>query len=244
VVDYLPLVTAVVAFSLAFLLGIQYARRRKLHQLEWTVSLALLGLAAVLAFLGNPDVVGWGEGLYKTYLPLTALPVGLIGLGVLQLFRDRPKLARYYAVFWVATAILVIVVTALAPIRDPVDTAAGPALLRDEGPNVGGRHLPLFGAVSWLQTVPGAIAFIGGGLYTWWKDRSRRYGLLLALGGILFTVAGFSSRLNYPSGFFVITAGAAIVTFLGFVWSVEHLTPAPSRALTPDSPPIANQRFH
>ena len=224
--DYLPLLTAVVAFALTLLLGMQYARRRKLHQLEWTVALGLLGLAAVLAFLGNPDVLGWSEGLYKAYLPLTALPVGLIGLGVLQLFRDRPNIARYYAYFWIATAILVVVVTALAPIRDPVDAVN----LAAEGPSVGGRHLPLFGAVSWLQTVPGAVAFIGGGLYTWWKARARRYGLLLALGGILFTVAGFSSRLGFPGGFFLITALAAVVTFLGFVWSVEHLAPAPSPA--------------
>ena len=168
----------------------------------WTAALGLLGIAAVLAFIGDPSVVGWSEGLYKAYLPLTALPVGLIGLGVLQLFRDRPRLAKAYLVYWVATAILIVAVTALAPIRDPVDGV----FLAAEGPAVGGRHLPLFGAVSWLQTVPGAIVFIGGGAYTWWRDRSRRYGLLLAVGGILFTIAGFSSRLGYPGGFFVITA--------------------------------------
>src|SRR5436309_15563164 len=159
VADYLPLLTAVVAFALTLLLGMQYARRRKLHQLEWTVALGLLGLAAVLAFLGNPDVIGWSHLLYRAYLPLTALPVGLIGLGVLQLFRDRPKLAEYYGVYWVATAIPVIAVTAVASITDASALAA-------QGPNVGGRYLPAFGAVSWLQTVPGAVVFIGGGVYT------------------------------------------------------------------------------
>jgi len=223
VADFLPLVTAVVAFALTLLLALQYFRRRKLHQLEWTVALGLLGLAAVLAFLGNPDVIGWSPLLYRAYLPLTALPVGLIGLGVLQLFRDRPKLAEYYGVYWVATAILVIAVTAVASITDASALAA-------QGPNVGGRYLPAFGAVSWLQTVPGAVVFIGGGVYTWWKDRARRYGLLLALGGTLFTVAGFSSRLGSPSAFFVITAAAVFVTFLGFVWSVERIAPAPSPA--------------
>jgi hypothetical protein len=84
--------------------------------------------------------------------------------------------------------------------------------------------------VAWLQTVAGASAFIGGGVYTSWKDRTRRYGLLFALGGVLFTVAGFSSRLGAPSGFFVITAIASFVTFLGFAWSVEHVAPAPSPA--------------
>ena len=224
--DYLPLVTAIVAFALTLLLSMQYSRRRKIHQLEWTLALFLLGVAAVLAFLGNPDVSGWTPTLYRAYLPLTALPVGLIGLGVLQLFRDRPKLARFYGYYWLATAILVIVVTALAPIRDPADNV----YLSAEGPSVGGRHLPLFGAVSWLQTVPGAIVFVGGGVYTFWKDRSRRYGLLLAAGGVLFTVAGFSSRLGAPSAFFVITAIASFVTFLGFVWSVEHVAPTPSPA--------------
>ena len=220
--DYLPLLTVIVAFALASLVGMQYARKRKLHQLEWLLALALLGVAAVLAFLGNPDILGWNAALYRLYLPLTAVPVGLIGLGVLQLFRDRPKLARYFGAYWVATAILVIAVAALAPVSNPAEFA--------QGPIVGYRAMPVFGAVAWLQTVAGAIAFIGGGVYTTWKDRTRRYGLLFALGGILFTVAGFSYRLGAPSAFFVITAIASFVTFLGFVRSVEHVAPAPSPA--------------
>ncbi len=222
-IDYLPLLTAVVAFALTILLGRQYARRRRLHQLEWLAALGLLGVAAVLAFLGNPDVLGWSPVLYRAYLPLTAIPVGLIGLGVLQLFRDRPKLARTFGAYWIATAVLVVAVTAVAPISDP-------QVLSQQPPSVGGRFLPAFGAVSWLQTVPGAIAFIGGGVYTWWRDRARRYGLFLALGGVLFTVAGFSSRLGAPSAFFVVTAIASLVTFLGFLWSVEHVAPAPTPA--------------
>src|SRR3990170_54730 len=126
--DYLPLLTAAVSFALTALLLRQYLNRRKLHQLVWTASLGLLGLAAVLAYLGNADVVGWNEALYKAYLPLTALPVGLIGLGVLQLFRDRPALARTYGVYWVATAILVIVVTVFAPLRPVPRPRRGPVL--------------------------------------------------------------------------------------------------------------------
>ncbi len=218
--DPLPLLTAIVSFALTALLVRQYRERRKLHQLVWAASLGLLGLAAVLAYLGNPDVMGWSPALYRAYLPLTALPVGLIGLGVLQLFRDRPALARYYAYYWVATAILVIAVTAIAPIRDP-DPITGESLA-SQLPSVGGRYLPLFGAVSWLQTVPGAAVFIGGGLYSWWKDHARIYGWFLALGGILFSVAGFSSRLGAPWAFFLITTFAALSVFLGFVLAVEH----------------------
>ena len=229
--DPLPLFTAAVAFVLTALLAWRYALRRKPYQLVWTLSLFLLGLAAAIAFLGNPDVVGWsgaGAALYRLYLPLTAVPVGLIGLGVLQLFRDRPKVATYYGIYWVATAVLVVLVTALAPLRDPIDGVP----LASEGPNVGGRYLPLFGAVSWLQTVPGAIIFIGGGLYTWWRERARYYGLFFALGGVLFTVAGFSSRLGAPGMFFVITALAALSMFVGFVLSIEYsaATPSPAKA--------------
>ena len=229
--DYLPLLTAIVSFALTALLVRQYVERRKLHQLVWATSLGLLGLAAVLAYLGNADVVGWNEVLYKAYLPLTALPVGLIGLGVLQLFRNRPALARYYGYYWIATAILVLAVTALAPLRDP-DPVTG-EFLAAQPPSVGGRYLPLFGAVSWLQTVPGAIVFIGGGVYSWWKDHARVYGWFLAAGGVLFTVAGFSSRLGAPWAFFVITAIAAVTMFLGFILAVEHAAasaPRPAKA--------------
>ncbi len=221
--DYLPLLTAIVSFALTALLLRQYLERRKLHQLVWTASLGLLGLAAVLAYLGNPDVVGWNEVLYKAYLPLTALPVGLIGLGVLQLFRNRPALAKYYGIYWVVTAILVVAVTAVAGIQNATELAA-------QGPAVGGRYLPAFGAVSWLQTVPGAIVFIAGGVYSWWKDHARIYGLFLALGGVLFSVAGFSSRLGVPSAFFIITALAAIAMFLGFILAVEHAAAVPRPA--------------
>ncbi len=223
VADPFPLLTAVVAFALTVLLARQYLAKRKRHLLVWTLSLGLLGLAAVLAFLGNPDVLGWSPLLYRAYLPLTALPVGLIGLGVLQLFRNRPALATYYGIYWGVTAILVVAVTAVAGIQNATELAA-------QGPAVGGRYLPAFGAVSWLQTVPGAIVFIGGGVYSWWKDHARIYGLFLALGGILFSVAGFSSRLGAPSAFFVITALAAIAMFLGFILAVEHAAAAPSPA--------------
>jgi len=223
------MVTAAVSFALAGLLAAQYARRRKRHQLVWTTSLALLGLAAILAFLGDSDVVGWTYPVYRTYLPLTALPVGLIGLGVLLLFADRPRLSRSYGYYWLASAILVAGVCAFGPIVDPVDGIA----LATEGPNIGGRYLPLFGTVSLLQTIPGAVVFIGGGVYTWWRDRSRRYGWYLAFGGILFTVAGLSSRLGVRSYFFAITALAAVVTFIGFILAVEHSaarTPSPAKA--------------
>jgi len=216
--DYLPLVTAAVSVALTGLLARQFLERRKRHQLVWTVSLALLGLAAVLAFLGNADVVGWNAALYRLYLPLTALPVGLIGFGVLLLFRNYPKVARAYGYYWLATALLISGIAAAAPIVDP----AGLAL---EGPNVGGRFLPLFFAFSWLQTVPGAAVFVGGGLYTWYRERSRGYGLVLALGGILFTIAGLSSRLGLRDYFFVITMIASIVTFIGFILSTE-ISPA------------------
>src|SRR2546427_11190453 len=156
-VDYLPLLTAAVAIALTFLLSVQYRKRRKLHQPEWLAALGLLGVAAVFAFLGNADVVGWSSPLYRAYLPLTAIPVGLIGLGVLQLFRDRPKLARAFGAYWVATAVLVIAVAAFAPVSNPAEFA--------QGPIVGYRAMPVFGAVAWLQTVAGASAIIGRGVY-------------------------------------------------------------------------------
>ncbi len=221
--DYFPLVTFLVSLALALLLARQYARRRKLHQLVWTVSLGLLALAALIAFLGNPDVVGWSEALYRAYLPLTAIPVGLIGLGVLLLFKNHPRWSQAYALYWAGTAALILGIVAVTPLADTSTLAA-------QGPNVGGRFLPLFGAVSILQTVPGAAVFIGGGVYSWWIDRTRRYGLVLAVGGILFTVAGSSSRLGGSAVFFLLTAVAAIVTFAGFVLSVEY---SAARAASP-----------
>src|SRR3970282_1708260 len=104
--DYLPLVTAAVSVALTGLLLRQFPDGRKRHQLRGAVAPALPVLAAVLAFLGNADVVGWSAALYRLYLPLTALPVGLIGLGVLLLFRNYPKVARAYGYYWLPPPLL------------------------------------------------------------------------------------------------------------------------------------------
>jgi len=45
------------------------------------------------------------------------------------------------------------------------------------------------------------------------------------LGGILFTIAGLSSRLGLRDYFFVISMIASIVTFIGFILSTE-ISPA------------------
>ena len=217
-VDYYPLVTFFVTLALALLLGRQFAQRHKRHQLVWTVSLGLLALAALIAFLGNHDIVGWSVAVYKAYLPLTAIPVGLIGLGVLLLFAKHPRWSQAYAAYWVITAALVLAVVAITPVKDP--NALGQSLA-EQGPNVGGSFLPGFGSVSLLQTLPGAAVFIGGGVYSWWKDRTRKYGLILGAGGVLFTVAGATSRLGGSAVFFLLTTLAAIVTFIGFVLAVE-----------------------
>ena len=218
-VDYFPLVTGAVSLALTLLLARQFLQRRKRHQMVWTASLGLLAFAAFLAFLGNPDVVGWSPALYKAYLPLTAIPVGLIGLGVLYLFANHPRWSQVYAAYWAITAVLVLAIVAITPVKDP--NALGQSLAQ-QGPNVGGSFLPGFGSVSLFQTIPGAAVFIGGGVYSWWKDRTRKYGLVLALGGVLFTVAGSTSRLGSSATFFLLTALAAIVTFVGFVLAVEY----------------------
>ncbi len=80
----LPLLSSVLSFAFAALVGDQWLRRRHPYQLVWTIGLLWYGISAGTEFLGG--ALGWSEPLYRAWYLVGAVWVaGWLGLGTAYL---------------------------------------------------------------------------------------------------------------------------------------------------------------
>jgi hypothetical protein len=70
----------------------------------------------------------------------------------------------------------------------------------------------------------GGLVLIGGALYSYLRDRSRTYNILIAVGGILPMVGGSAlGFLGYLDAFFEFELGGTVFLFLGFLFSARYI---------------------
>jgi len=80
----LPLLSSVLSFAFAALVGDQWLRRRQPYQLVWTIGLLWYGISAGTEALGG--AFGWSEPLYRVWYLVGAVWVaGWLGLGTAYL---------------------------------------------------------------------------------------------------------------------------------------------------------------
>lgn len=221
--DYLPLATSVVAFAFFVLLVRQYLRRRRTHQLLWTIAMLFYSVSALMEFLMNPDVAGANASAFAVYYVLAAPLVGLLGAGVTYLLA-RKTVARLFLGFVVVFSLALAAAGLLTPI-DP--SALGKSF---SGPLASGfmaasDAYPITVRI-WaivLNSVGGLVLIVGA-LYSFARDRSRTYNIFLALGGILPAVGGSAlGFLSYPDVFFEFELGGTVFLFIGFLLSARHI---------------------
>lgn len=211
---YFPLISSVISAFFAFLLVIQYYRRRKKHQLVWAVSLLMFFATTFFEFLAEPEIIGWNETMYKLYYVLTPPMVALMGAGCLYLLTHKPW-GKYFIIY---TIVLSIPLFALG-LTAPVEVA-----ILEEGSEIGGAAMPQYVRVfSPLFTIPGGIALIAGAIYSFMLDRTRKYNLLIALGGLFPFLGGLKTRLGDPTFFYLFETLGTLFLFLGFLLSWEYI---------------------
>jgi len=92
----LPLLSSLLSFVFAVLVGDQWLRRRQPYQLVWTIGLLWYGISAGTEFLGG--AYGWSEPLYRTWYLIGAVFVaGWLGLGTAYLLA-RTRFGYAFAV--------------------------------------------------------------------------------------------------------------------------------------------------
>jgi hypothetical protein len=242
--DFIPLGSAVVATIFAVTLATQYSRRRKFHQLIWTVSMSLFALGALLEFvMSSVNVTG---PLFDLYYISIGPEVGLLGAGVVFLL--RPRFGKYvlFAVLGLSVALLASVFIWPVDISGVVTGVPGPAMTYQQwfqSSVVDGISY----AVAAFAEVPrgitqilnglGAILVIVGGALSFVLDRKRYYALLIALGALMNAAGGIMLGVfGDPEVFLYFEFMGIVFFFIGFVMSSRFMF----RAIpAPDAPAVA-----
>lgn len=203
--------SALVSAVFAVVMGARYLRRRRAHQLAWTIGLAMFAAAAVAGAMARMG--GATEAEYRVfYLFGAILNVAWLALGTLFLL--VPRVARWAV--WAVVALTAI--AAIAVLTAPVDLSAAV----DTGRGFDAAPLPriLAGIGSGL----GSVILIGGALWSAWVFVRRRHEGRRALGnviiaaGVLVAAVGGTAAFTGASGVVEWTnfAGVTLI-FVGFL---------------------------
>jgi hypothetical protein len=222
--NFFPLLSSIISAVFAFLLAVQYLQRRKKHQLIWTISLVMFFLATFLEFFAeytyqiSPSGTGWNELTYKLYYVLTPVMVALMGTGALYLLTHLP-VGKYFLSYTIILTVPFFVLSFAFPLGDALQKA----VVEAGSTEIGGAAMPSNVRIfSPLFTIPGGLAIIGGALYSFWLDKTRKYNLLIALGGLFPFLGGLKTRFGDPTYFYLLETIGTVLLFAGFVLSWEY----------------------
>lgn len=221
--NYLPLLTAVVAFIFTVFLIRQYVQRRKKHQFLWTIGMLFYGLAAFMEFLMNADLMGANLTIFKVYYILAASLVGLLGSGVVY-FLVRRSVAKYFLAFMVVLSVCLVVTSLSTPLDEAILLESFSGELGEGFRNASHAYPITVRIFSIIENSVGGTILICGAVYSYIRDRKRTYNLLIVLGGLLPMLGG--SALGFfqnPDIFFEFELGGIIFLFLGFAFSDKYI---------------------
>jgi hypothetical protein len=211
-----PLVVTVVAFAFAFIVGRQFLARRRPYQLVWTASLTMGGLAGlffVLFLLADRNVA-----FFKLYYIFGALLMAAyLGLGSVYLLAPR-RAADITAAILVVVSLVGLVFVLISQVNT--------AVLHSSNVEAGSNAVsgPGIAFIALLNTF-GAVAVIGGAIYSAWRlwrrqgpPRLLAANVLIASGTILASLAGTLARVTgNGSSFWLLLAAGFVVLFAGFL---------------------------
>jgi len=203
--------SAVVSAVFAGVLALRYARRRRPHQLVWTIGLAMFTLAAAAGVLARSG--GATEAEYRLfYLFGAILNVAWLALGTTYLL--APRAAR--RALWGLLAFTAL--ASVAVFASPVDLSAA----ADTGK--GFDRAPLPRILAGLGSGLGSLVLVAGALWSAWRFlRARHEGRralanVIIAAGVLVAAAGGTAAFTGTSGVVEWTnlAGVSLI-FVGFL---------------------------
>ena len=196
----------------------RWLRRRRPHDLAWTVSLALFALGA--GALWWAESVGWGLGAFRVfYLAGAILNVPWLALGTVHLLADRLPFGEGFADRVRGWLILI------------SGFAVGVVLFAPTRAAVSGDELPtgkdVFGVAPRVLAAVGsglaALIIIAGAVWSVWRPRrsGRRLligNVLIAVGTVILSASGtLAGRLGKDRAFAVTLLLGICVLFAGFL---------------------------
>jgi uncharacterized membrane protein len=213
-----PLATAVLGLVFTALVFRQWLRRRKPHQLAWSVGLLFYSIAAVMEAVSE-YTRNWDPTVYRVYIVMAASLVGFLGLGSLYLLVRKRVWGDAYLAFN-AVCLAVFLYGAFTARLDmaklvPGITVGGQAL----GPSMSFPRV-----MSFAFNIPGSIFLLGGALLSVWRFAGKREysyrmwaNVLIALGTIVIAWAGGMARAGRTVGLYPAEMVASAILLAGFL---------------------------
>lgn len=193
--------SAVVSALFAAVMGTRYLRRRRAHQLAWTIGLAMFAAAAIAGGLAR--LGGATETEYRVfYLFGAILNVAWLALGTLYLL--APRVARW--ALWGVLALTVF--AAVAVFTSPVDLTAAV----DTGKGFGESPLPRI--LAGIGSGVGSVILVGGALWSAWVFLRRRHEGRRALGNVIIAIGVLVAAAGGTAAF---TGASGVVEWTNFV---------------------------
>jgi hypothetical protein len=217
------LATAAALVALAFAMSTyeRWQDRRRLHELAWSIALALFALAA--GALAAGEAVGWSEPLFRLFFLAGAiLNVPVLALGTVYLHGGgrRAGLA-VFAFCLFATGVL-----AVAPFTAPV-----PRHDLAQGSDVFG---PLPRILAAVGSGGGALVVFAGALRSAFRFRRGRMlwaNVLISAGVVVLSSSGLlNSVADEVTGFVITLLVGVVVLFAGFLVATARPTPTTAAA--------------
>jgi hypothetical protein len=211
--------TTIVAGAFTYALFRQYQRRKKIHQLLWTIAMLFYAVAALMEFLMNGDVFGPTVWAFKVYYVLSAPLVGMLGAGVMYLLVEKKKADIFTGIISVLSLALLV-----TGILHPIDQAT---LVEAFNGPLGEAFLQAIHAYTMdvrryaiIINIIGGLALILGAVYSFLKDRRRTYNVFFVIGGLLPGLGGtLMGILGDPNLFFEFELLGTIFLYAGFIYS-------------------------
>lgn len=213
-----PLATAILGFVYVGLLVVQYAKRRKMHQLLWAIGFLFYAVAAVMEFWSELTV-HWDPTVYRFYIVLAASLVGFLGNGTLYLVSKKRLWGDIYLGFNLVCLTIFLYGTLTAN------------LLTDKlvaGIVVGGQALGASGTFPRIMSlpfnIPGSLFLLGGSVLSiikFWPKKAYRYrvwaNVLIIIGTLMIAGAGSMARLGASGGLYAGEMVASAILLWGFL---------------------------
>jgi len=172
----------------------------------------------LLEYLSEEKVMGWNPIMYRLYYVLMPPMVALMGTGTLcllaPLLGSRPYW-KYFLAYTISVSIPLFAAGMIAPIKMEL-FSRGSEIVGDAMPS----NVRVF---SPFLTIPGGLALILGAIYSFGLDKSRKYNLLIALGGLLLFYTGLRARFGDPAFFCAVETAGTLLLFAGFLSSWQYI---------------------
>ena len=212
-VHYIPIVTTIIALSLAVSLGERYRERGGPHLLWWTIG--ALTYAAGTALEASVTLFGWNEWLFRSWYIAGALLGGApLAQGAVYLHLSRPAANRLSAIL-IAVVLTASVFVLMVPIQYELV----------EAHRLTGRVMawPWVRAFSPFINLYAFVFLVGGAVKSaaqYWRRRETRLraegNALIAVGALLPGIGGSFTRFGYTEVLYVTEFLGIILIYLGY----------------------------